>query len=591
MNILHKELLLPIILVTSVLFLAFINNRKKIETYIFKTWFKRTTFSYKLRKILYVLGITLILVSLLDFRGPEEKVESSIPDQKTIIIIDSSASMLAEDVRPNRFKKSLLMARHFVKKAYGHKVSVVLFSDTQKRLVPFTDDLDLLDARIAGLETVDLYDGGSNISQAIKESLGYFRNSSKEKEELAGNILVFTDSEGHDEDFTFNLPPTVVLGIVGVGTLKGARIPNRDKYGVFRGYKQYNRNEIVSKLNEDWLKSLSSKVKNYQYWVANSYTIPTEEIVDFFNKNFKKRLNKGLATIKPVKTQYVLIPGIILLSLSFLLYPLQSFRFLLILLMIGTLHNVESTMAQQQVPIEEESKPDPVLDELMRRHRLGELSNDEKMRMAEKLYEKKEFEAVNTLYKESWDKLSVKDKNNYAISLLQAKESAKALKLLGEVQKDIRNNESIDDEFKSSVRQNMLLALKEDQQQKQQQKKDKEKQQEQEKKDQDKKEQGDGGGDGDNQNQKPKDQKPEDSESKDKKNKNKEKKDDQKDGDEKKEQKQKSLEQKQKDIENKRKMVKIPGLIKQLMSDDRSLQQKYIDTSTDKPKSFSKKDW
>ena len=591
MNILHKELLLPIILSIAVLLLAFIYNRKKIETYIFKTWFKKTTFAYKLRKLLYVIGMILILVSLLDFRGPEEKVESSIPDQKTIIIIDSSASMLAEDVRPNRFKKSLLMARHFVKKAFGHKVSVVLFSDTQKRLVPFTDDLDLLDARIAGLENVDLYDGGSNISQAIKESLGYFRNSTKDKEELAGNILVFTDSEGHDEDFTFNLPSSVVLGIVGVGTLRGARIPNRDKYGVFRGYKKYNRKEIVSKLNEDWLKSLSGKVKNYQYWVANSYTIPTEEIVAFFNTNFKKRLNKGLATIKPVKTQYVLIPGIILVSLSFLLYPLQSFRFLMILLMVSPLFYRGQALAQQQAPVEEESKPDPILDELMRRHRLGELSRDEKMRMAERLYEKKEFEAVNTLYNESWDKLSVKDKNNYAISLLQAKKSEEALRLLGEVQKAIRDDSTIDKDFKDSVRQNMLLALKKDQQQKQQQKKDKQKEQEQDEKDQDQKDKGDGGGEGSNEKQKPKDQKTEDSESKDKKNKKDSKKDDQNDGDKKKEQKQKSLEQKQKDIENKRKMVKIPGLIKQLMSDDRSLQQKYIDTSTDKPKSFSKKDW
>ena len=38
-------------------------------------------------------------------------------------------------------------------------------------------------------------------------------------------------------------------------------------------------------------------------------------------------------------------------------------------------------------------------------------------------------------------------------------------------------------------------------------------------------------------------------------------------------------------------MVKIPGLIKQIMSDDRSLQKKYLDTSTDKPKKLQKKDW
>ncbi|MBC96253.1 MAG: hypothetical protein CME63_00745 [Halobacteriovoraceae bacterium] len=191
-----SELLIPIIISIILYVIVFIRTRKKMEDFVLLTWFKRKTNLYQFKKFLYLIGISLLLVSLLDFRGPEQKIESDIPDQKTIVIIDSSASMLAEDIRPNRFQKSLIMARHFVKKAFGHKIAVVLFSDQQKRLVPFTDDLDLLDARIAGLENVDLYDGGSNISQAIKESLGYFKNASSKNENLIGNILVLQIQRG-----------------------------------------------------------------------------------------------------------------------------------------------------------------------------------------------------------------------------------------------------------------------------------------------------------------------------------------------------------------------------------------------------------
>ena len=71
---------------------------------------------------------------------------------KTIILVDSSASMLAEDVRPNRFKKALLLVKHYVKKAVGQQISLVVFSDNQKRIIPFTDDIDLINARLERLE-------------------------------------------------------------------------------------------------------------------------------------------------------------------------------------------------------------------------------------------------------------------------------------------------------------------------------------------------------------------------------------------------------------------------------------------------------
>lgn len=606
-----SELLIPIVISIILYVIVFIRTRKKMEDFVLLTWFKRKTNLYQFKKFLYLIGISLLLVSLLDFRGPEQKIESDIPDQKTIVIIDSSASMLAEDIRPNRFQKSLIMARHFVKKAFGHKIAVVLFSDQQKRLVPFTDDLDLLDARIAGLENVDLYDGGSNISQAIKESLGYFKNASSKNENLIGNILVFTDSEGHDEDFTFSLPKTVNLAVVGVGTLQGSKIPFRDKNGIFRGYKKHQNKEIVTKLNEQWLKSLKSKVDNYNYWIANSYSIPTEEIMSFFNSSFEKTMSKGLTTVQPVEVEYVLIPAMLILIISFLFYPAQYFKYILIGAILFPL-NQEPVQAQldkmkegknlTKEQLKKEKEEIELLNKLMTKHKQGLVSKKEKMKMAELLTKNENVEMANMIYSENKNVLSPKDRNNYAYSLIKEKKAGEAIQILSELQLESETNSKIDDELKKIIRQNMLLALKKDKQQKEEKKKEEEekKKQEQQKnkeggsgnenkkeKDSSGKKSSEGKGSPDKENQeKKKEEKNKDSDKENKKENNSEKK-----SQEEKESKPKTLKEKMEEIERKRKMVKIPGLIKQLMSDDRNLQKKYIDTSTDKPKSFQKKDW
>lgn len=561
------------------LVLLLFKKKSSLDEFIQKTFFKRPSKVLHARRLFYMVGVGLLLISLLDPRGPEERIESSIPDQKTIIIIDSSASMLAEDVRPNRFKKSLLMARHFIKKAFGHKVAVVLFSDTQKRLVPFTDDLDLLDARVAGLEDLNIYEGGSNISQAIKESLSYFLVDGGKLDEVGGNILLFTDSEGHDEAFELDLPEQVTLAAIGVGTAKGARIPNRDRFGVFRGYKKFKSDEVVTKLNEDWLKSLGDSVKTYKYWVANSYTIPTEEVLSFFNKSFSKKIKKGMATVRPVKVSNFLVPAIILITLANLLYLYPSYTLAFLILALWSPNGPPFSNEMKSKEVE-------LLREKMKK---GELTKEGKLKFAEILLRAKENEASQLLYEENLEGAGPAHLNNYAISLIQNKNPEKAIEVLANLQKEIRNGlvEATDTQ-RGEIRQNMLLALQAQKKKSQDQKKNEKNKEEQEKKNKQGK-----GQEGDSKGQKKKGDSGEGEEKKDKnKEKSKEKKNNSEENEDgKKKNNAQSLKERQEQIRKKRKMVKVPGLIKQIMSDDRALQKKYLDTSTTKPKVFQKKDW
>ena len=223
MKLLMIKFMPAVILLAIIVMVLFVYNRKKYFDWIRMHWFFEKSFYNSCSFAMLLGAFFLLLFSLMDVRGPQEQTEVAIPDQKTIIMIDTSASMLVEDIKPSRFKRSLFMAKHFVKKAVGHQVAIVLFSNIQKRIVPFTDDIDLLDARISGLETLDISRGGSNIAKAIQESLQYFKSSEHDAGKMSGNILIFSDSEETSTPFDVSIPEKVNVAFVGVGTLNGGK--------------------------------------------------------------------------------------------------------------------------------------------------------------------------------------------------------------------------------------------------------------------------------------------------------------------------------------------------------------------------------
>ena len=225
---------LPILILLVFLFFAFIIKQdKKYFKFIKDHWFVNQSKSHKLGTFFYLVAVGLLLLSLLDLRGPEEIIETSIPNQKTIILIDSSRSMLAEDVLPNRYLRSILLAKHFIKNSYGHNVMISIFSDYQKRVVPFTDDIDLLDARLDGLKEFRQLKGGSNIVTSIHEAVSYFKLS----KHPTGNIIILTDGEYNDDTTqNLNIPEGINIVFLVVGTRQGGKIPIREKDGDLRRY-------------------------------------------------------------------------------------------------------------------------------------------------------------------------------------------------------------------------------------------------------------------------------------------------------------------------------------------------------------------
>lgn len=585
-------------------------------------WFFERTLTSRISTALYTLSLFAMMVSLLDLRGPEKKIKASIPDQRTIILLDSSSSMLAEDVRPNRFVKSLQLARHFVKNAAGHQISIVLFSDIQKRLIPFTDDIDLIDSRLAALEKTNSVAGGSNISQAIEEAIQYFEFDSNEDKSKAGNMLVFTDAEESEGAFKVNVPANVNLAVVGLGTLKGANIPLRWEDGGFRGYKTFKGEPVLTKLDEKYIQQIGKDVKNYKYWIVNSFSLPTEDIMNFFRNAYKNKQGIGDLRIRPVYSHYILIPAILIYCFSVVMGRFSLFKAgKNLVVILGLMFGLSVTA---KAGPKEEKKENPEIKKDLQLIQEGRADRAYVLKTAEKMLRDKDAERSAELYSEYAKKSDSEEvRFNYATSLLNTNRLKEALPIIQDLMKNSKN-EDLKDKMRKNLRTHIEQKKKQEQEKKENQedkkdnkdnKQDKDKQGNQknkenkDKKDDEKKQGKDQGKDGKpdgKQQDKQQDQKSENADKKngdDKKDEKKEEKDKKDKGkDDKKEQKEEeeekqnkgpsTLEEKEKEIEQKRRMTKTPAMIKQIMNDDRDLQKKMMDTSTnERGEQKPKRDW
>lgn len=593
MNFEHVEYIPFILAAFFVLLSVTIYLERRFFKVVKLYWFYgRSLFSY-ISTWLFIAGMGMLLASLLDFRGPEERVKGGVPTDRTIILIDTSASMLAEDVKPSRLQKAALIAKHFARKAVGHQLSIVAFAEIQKKIVPFTQDIDLIDARLDSIKNLRNQNGSSALSLAIQESVQYF----KETGETRGNILILTDGEETAESINLNIPKEIHVALVGIGTEQGGRIPLDDGRGFRFGYKKSQGKDVITKLNENFFKQLTTDLASAQYWLANSYTLPSDDILDFFKGEKLNNQNQQDMVIKPVMMEWFVVPALGLLLLSYLFKSLRVFTLSFFLFFVPI---------RAEEPKEPQLTPEIVqkLDLLQR----GELNRLEKIKLADDLHKAGAGSEALALYQENLPAekidptLPPEAYLNYGTALLEKGDAQKGLSIYDALSRSVQGSPKAE-AVEEIIQKNIVNFFRVQEQKKEQQKKQKDNKENQEQ-NQDQ-QQGSGGSNGQqkndpqsgNQKQQNKNQSGEQGEDQ-KKNEEKNKDKDQKDKpDQNKDEDEKKQQSDDPNSEGEQKKLppqKVPAKLKQLMSDDRQLQLKIIEQNTrdmNRRKSRQNKDW
>lgn len=278
-----------------------------------------------LQTTLAILGLCLILFSLL---GPQsfiglEKVKKEGLD--IYVLIDTSKSMLAEDIKPNRLSRAKNIIGSIIDNLNGDRIGFIPFSSAAYIQMPLTDDYDLAHMFLDVIDTDMIGGGGTNVGTALSLAEKSFSEASS----VDRVVIVLSDGEEHNSNSVDVLKSfkdeRLKVFTIGVGTEKGGLVPDYDSTGEQKtGYKKDNKGEfVISKLNSETLEKLASE-GNGSYYAAS---LTGNEITSLVKKisTLKKDTYKT-DEVRRFKQlyQFFLGPGILLFLAAYLLPERRS---------------------------------------------------------------------------------------------------------------------------------------------------------------------------------------------------------------------------------------------------------------------------
>ena len=177
---------------------AFRQKRKAYQRFSSHHFFQRLTESVHFRRqkakvILMTLSYTFLVLAL---SRPQigtslELVKRSGLD--IMIGLDISASMLAEDIKPNRLLKAKHAISSFIDRLEGDRVGLIAFAGDSFVQCPLTIDYTAAKLLLDALSVDTISQSGTEISQAIEVAASSF-NQEEDKYKV---LLFLTDGEDH----------------------------------------------------------------------------------------------------------------------------------------------------------------------------------------------------------------------------------------------------------------------------------------------------------------------------------------------------------------------------------------------------------
>jgi Ca-activated chloride channel homolog len=142
-----------------------------------------------------------------------------------LFALDSSRSMLAPDVRPNRLERSKLAIMDFVERLDGDRIGLLPFAGTSHLLCPLTADYQVFSQSLQAVDSALLPVGGTDIGGAIKTAEAVLANDANHK-----LLVIITDGEDLGTEAAATAQAAHSRGMtiftIGVGTTAGELIPD-----------------------------------------------------------------------------------------------------------------------------------------------------------------------------------------------------------------------------------------------------------------------------------------------------------------------------------------------------------------------------
>ncbi len=228
------------------------------------------------QKARVVLLVTAVGLSVLALARPQfgfswEEARSRGLD--IVVAIDTSRSMLATDVAPNRLRRAQLAALDLKRLARADRLGLVAFAGGAFLQCPLTLDDEVFRQSVDALDVNIIPQGGTALAEAIAAAKGAFKKDNDNHKVL----VLFTDGEDHDgsavEAAKAAAKDGLIIFTVGVGTSGGELLRTVDVSGRSEFIKDPDGNAVKSRLNEKLLQDMTQPPDSFYMLLSGANTM------------------------------------------------------------------------------------------------------------------------------------------------------------------------------------------------------------------------------------------------------------------------------------------------------------------------------
>jgi len=228
----------------------------------------------KIRFGCLTLAVALLLVAL---ARPQHGFDLQEVEQRgldIVVAVDTSKSMLAMDIAPNRLARAKLAALELMQKAGTDRLGLVAFAGDAFLECPLTIDNTAFQQCVQALDVNTIPQGGTALAAAIKTALTAFKEDSRHKV-----LVLFTDGEDNDTGALEAAQDAAKAGLkiftIGIGTEKGELVRVTEANGNSDYVRDEQGNVLKSHLNEALLQQIAGATGGFYLPMRGANTIDT----------------------------------------------------------------------------------------------------------------------------------------------------------------------------------------------------------------------------------------------------------------------------------------------------------------------------
>lgn len=218
----------------------------------------------KIRWACLVLATVFIIIALARPQWGFTLQEVKQRGLDIVVAIDTSKSMLAEDIAPNRLQRAKLAALDLMQQAKSDRLGLVTFAGSAFLQCPLTFDDAAFRQSVEMLDVNTIPQGGTALADAIDTALTAFKEEDNFK-----TLVLFTDGEDQDSGALEAAQRAAKAGLriytIGIGSAEGELLRIKDNKGRTDYIRDDAGNVVKSRLNENLLREIAGATEGGFY--------------------------------------------------------------------------------------------------------------------------------------------------------------------------------------------------------------------------------------------------------------------------------------------------------------------------------------